>query len=1735
MAILYVNQNAAGSNNGSSWGNAYTDLQTAIADASSGDEIWVAKGTYKPGISREDSFTLKNRVEIYGGFAGIETSREQRDFENNETILSGEIGDTSDNSDNSYHVVLSSNTTPNTVLDGFTITGGNANNRSPNNNGGGIHNSNGNPTFTNLLIKDNSATSRGGGIYNVNSNSSFTNITFSKNSASSSSSRGGGIYNLSSSSIFTDVNFSENSAFNGAGIYNENSDTNLTNVDLKNNSASSRGGGIYNYDSSPSLTNVNFEDNISDNGGGIFNYRDSDPRITNTTFRYNLAGGSSGGGGAIYNDGVNSSSNSSNPVITNTLFQGNSSSSDGGAIYNDTYSHTTINNSTFTENQSANGGAIFSVETTSDSARPSITINNSILWKNEATISEDEIGGTTATVSYSIVRGGYPGTGNKQDDPLFVDPDNDNFRLQPNSPAIDMGNNDSLPADVDDLDDDADTSEKIPFDLDGNIRIVNATVDMGAYEGGGSGNTISISDVSLLEGDSGSQNFGFTVNLSRSSSETVTVDYSTADGTAIAGIDYTATSRTLTFNPGETSKTINVPVIGDTVDESNETFFVNLSNPINASISDSQGTGTIIDDDGTPPIQPIVTISDVSALEGDSGTKSFTFTVNLSTSSTETIALDFLTADGSATDGIDYIGTSGTLTFNPGETSKTIDVSVIGDTTVESDETFLVNLSNATNAIISDAQGIGRILNDDSGTRVDVDNELSLLVDISESIDNQEYKTQIEGYIAAFNNENLFNNFIDQGIEGQVAVNLVVWAGEDQIQEVVGWTLIDSVETSKDFAIAIGDALLPENGGSRPFDGATAPGDAIDFAVPLFSSNVYDGRRWKIDLSADGKQNDGINSATARDEALAEGVHSINAIVVSDDESVVDFYRDNVIGGSGAFVSQINDFTEFEEGIYEKLTTELTPLPRLFISDVSLQEGDNGTTDFVFDVTLSETSTEAISPSGMREAIAVDFTTGDGTAVAGKDYTATNGTLNFAAGETSKQVTVSVTGENRLEIDENFFVNLSNATNAEISDNQGEGTILNDDEIQLDDNCVDENSPEGTVVGLLSATDPGDTDPFTFSLLNDAGGRFQIVGKELQVANGDLLDFETNNSHTVTIRATDSNGNNFDQTFIIEIKDVNEGPSFGAVFTIEENSPEGTFVTQLSATDPEGDTLEYAITSGNIDPDGDGTAAFAIDSATGRITVADSGDLDFETTPTFNLNLNVTDEDDLSDNARITINLADVDESVPVDIQNAIFSLPENSEEETVVGIVPAETNSNEAVLPIIENEPPIADDAIFDLQENSNDETVIGIVTATDSETEILNFGITSGNLSPDKDNKQAFAIDSLTGAIIVNDSDDIDFETTPNFNLEVLATDAGGLSDTADITINLIDVPSVEFAQDSNQNGFFALKVGESKNLKFTVDNVGTDNINEVGLFIVDDQNGNINGIAPDFPDYLQAALERSQVIVSAISDIPSGFNLGDIKRILEVDSNTRFGFYMISNASTDEVLSELQSTGTTNSPVFFSNSSNMRVADLDAYSFTLEWSEQEFSNNLTDIALNVELSSQPPALGTKLQRETQQELIDLSDVTDPVSVEVQVYREAAQDNVIGFYQITDINGGIDIDGDGVADINPGDAGYKQAALTNRITGLDLLQTENEQTTTFNGTFDGDSILAPFMIVDGTLDEAINDNAEVYFSFLGANSDGVDHIRLLGDNIFGFEDLVSGGDFDFNDVIVEIDILAG
>ena len=223
--------------------------------------------------------------------------------------------------------------------------------------------------------------------------------------------------------------------------------------------------------------------------------------------------------------------------------------------------------------------------------------------------------------------------------------------------------------------------------------------------GGRPNPSLTIANATVTEGNSGSTNAVFTVTLSATSTNTVTVNYATAPGSAVAPADYTSTSGTLTFNPGETALQIAVLVQGDTVGEANETFSVNLSGATNATIADNSGLGTITDND-----TPSITIGAATVTEGNSGTVNAVFNLSLSAPSSSTVTVDFATADGSATDPSDYLGTSGTATFNPGEVSKQIVVQVVGDIAIEPNETFSVNLSNPTNATIA---GAGFALGDD--------------------------------------------------------------------------------------------------------------------------------------------------------------------------------------------------------------------------------------------------------------------------------------------------------------------------------------------------------------------------------------------------------------------------------------------------------------------------------------------------------------------------------------------------------------------------------------------------------------------------------------------------------------------------------------------------------------------------------------------------------------------------------------------------------------------------------------------------------------------------------------------------------------------------------------------------------------------------------------------------------------------------------------------------------------
>ncbi|MGZ4150022.1 MAG: Calx-beta domain-containing protein, partial [Actinomycetota bacterium] len=225
----------------------------------------------------------------------------------------------------------------------------------------------------------------------------------------------------------------------------------------------------------------------------------------------------------------------------------------------------------------------------------------------------------------------------------------------------------------------------------------------------------------VAEGNAGTITATFVVSLSGVSATAVTIDWTTADGTATtADADYVAGSGTLTFNPGQTSKNVSVTINGDTTHENDETFTVGLSNPSGATISDASGTGTITNDDTVPKVS-IANAAPVA--EGDTGTTTTTLTVSLSAASALPVTVDWATADGTATTAdADYVAGNGTLTFNPGQTSKNVSVTIDGDTTYERKESLSVVLSNVSGATLGTSAGSAAITNDDPAPSVAIGN-----------------------------------------------------------------------------------------------------------------------------------------------------------------------------------------------------------------------------------------------------------------------------------------------------------------------------------------------------------------------------------------------------------------------------------------------------------------------------------------------------------------------------------------------------------------------------------------------------------------------------------------------------------------------------------------------------------------------------------------------------------------------------------------------------------------------------------------------------------------------------------------------------------------------------------------------------------------------------------------------------------------------------------------------------
>ncbi|MBN1456304.1 MAG: hypothetical protein JW912_00450 [Sedimentisphaerales bacterium] len=492
---IYVDDSAPGSNNGTSWYNAYTKLQDALGAASSGDEIRVAQGIYYPdeGIGqmedyKDSTFTLVSGTSLKGAYAGYGASNPNaRDPNLYETILSGDLMQNDapittitdvfygvGRGDNARHIITSPNCDENTILDGFTITNGRAGMGYPGGGliagasnilnisdckfeynqslaGGAIYQTYGQLIIENCTFKSN-LTVTGGAIYHIYGDIQITDCDFIDNHAllvyepSGLTQKGGAIYLYETTSSIHNSSFTDNYAaqYSGAVHYDASGDitTDTYECTFTGNQSDDWGGAIaYFATGTGNFANCSFINNSSGQGGGLVIYNCISPYITNCQF---IANRSTGSGGALWNG------HDCDPQIFGSLFVGNSAATSGGAIlctnYNNLQSgHPRFSNCTFVDNSAPLGSLVACEKDSPSSYGPSVVdFKNSIMWQNNSPLAYND-DGSTIRIEYSDVQGGYTGHGNFDADPCFVsEPDDggDGFGDDPGTGEDESANDD---------------------------------------------------------------------------------------------------------------------------------------------------------------------------------------------------------------------------------------------------------------------------------------------------------------------------------------------------------------------------------------------------------------------------------------------------------------------------------------------------------------------------------------------------------------------------------------------------------------------------------------------------------------------------------------------------------------------------------------------------------------------------------------------------------------------------------------------------------------------------------------------------------------------------------------------------------------------------------------------------------------------------------------------------------------------------------------------------------------------------------------------------------------------------------------------------------------------------------------------------------------------------------------------------------------------------------------------
>jgi gliding motility-associated-like protein len=960
--------------------------------------------------------------------------------------------------------------------------------------------------------------------------------------------------------------------------------------------------------------------------------------------------------------------------------------------------------------------------------------------------------------------------------------------------------------------------------------------------------TLTILDISGDEGDTSNETLTLTITSSHAVDGGFGVLVNTTDGTAtIADSDYTELNDDMVVFAGlaNESETVSVVTTADTKVEADETLVISISDASGLSktfdpedfVLADEATVTITNDD-----EATISISTpVGVDEGGIGDNTIiTFTVTLSNEVDETVTMDYSTSDIEALVGLDYMSKVGTLTYAAGDFgTQTITVEVIEDAVVELPiETLELELSDLTTTRnVTFAGGgstlasVGTVADDDSATiaisdatisegndgtttlsfdvamtgQVDRDVVVSYSIPSSTATLNEDHTLPALSTVTLTAGSSVANIDIsvigDEIVELDETINIVLTTTDAGARDVSfsATNAVGTISNDDSAIISIADVEIEE--GDASFSTLTF--------TAILDSEVDD------NITVDFNSQDGV--ATAGNDYLSNnGTLSFNGTVGESRTYTVQILGDEIVEADELFNIVYSNLNAGGRDVSMATSTLATILnddqSTLSINDVTMVEGNNGATSFDFTVTID---------GAVDQAFTVDYTTQDvleGATVADADYVLNSGTLDFT-GADAQQVVISILVNGDLLVEKNpetFELILSNVSvdgkNVIISDELGLGSIENDDTLPIVTSgqsfSVSEDAENTVQIGEVLAEDLNGTATWTLVADGNEDGIFSIGASNgiIAVVDNSSLDWESTMSYTLTVSVSDGVNSSAQETVTIIVIDVNDNAPIitpDQVFTLSDDALDETVIGQVTADDLDEDPdtfINWLIVSG----DGDGV--IGINPNTGELHVADATNLDFDTTPSYTLQITVEDEDVVSAPVSVVVNIIDTNDA-PTGI-----SLTDSNDEDG--------DNSNVDVLESV------SIGAIIGFLESTD-------VDVNDSHTYELVDGVGS-------DHNHLFSITSTELFTFVL----IDFEETQVASIRVRTTDAAGESFDQVFEITLIQDTTLEVEVwntiTPNNDGF---------NDKWIIDNISADPSAQV---VITDTHKNVvyNSIGYDVP---------------------------------------------------------------------------------------------------------------------------------------------------------------------------------------------------------------------------------------------------------------------------------------------